>query len=435
MTQFECNRNGKLVECPGCGYNPGDSRDVESHLGTWLYARAASMDPETVRRLNKSNLCELYLARKNQGPARTRVGYRSELKNRSRTPPKRSMPEALRDFSKLEVEGISTEVINATGTSIMAIPGVAAYCQNHKIIANTAQRFFVHLAYSIYVGHETKQMDVEFSENSLCIGVGDDVMRIDDVRPFGVLWRASLDAGLSLKDALVYIFFAHDLVRPAIIHAIANIVKLERHKPDADYLATLLNRVLRRHAPNSKKIPKKKDALQLGSTQTRAHLYGGTAVSRRKLRNQWSVVHDMVEELVTLVAKDCKYSEVTSAIASHGIEGMGVVTGYWINHFARLLTPSSSGVVMKGTIVIDPDGCRQLYSMGEGSKALTLLGVTKQNAHTALPALCRAVESLSEAIGYPKTVTEAQIVISACESHRRNGLKKVRGSICRRAGL
>ena len=150
------------------------------------------------------------------------------------------MPEALRDFPKLEVEGISAEVINATATSIMAIPGVAAYCQNHKIIANPAQRFFVHVAYSIYVGHETKLMDVEFSENSLCIGVGDDVMRIDDNRPFGALWRASLEAGLSLKDALVYIYFAHDLVRPAIINAIANIVKLERHKPGMAWSAKFL---------------------------------------------------------------------------------------------------------------------------------------------------------------------------------------------------
>ena len=34
---------------------------------------------------------------------------------------------------------------------------------------------------------------------------------------------------------------------------------------------------------------------------------------------------------------------------------------------------------MKGFIVMDPAGCRQLYGMGEGSAALSLLGVTAPN--------------------------------------------------------
>ena len=47
------------------------------------------------------------------------------------------------------------------------------------------------------------------SENSVLLGVGDDVRRIDDVAPFGELWRVMLGVGLSLRHRLQWLFVAH----------------------------------------------------------------------------------------------------------------------------------------------------------------------------------------------------------------------------------
>ena len=82
--------------------------------------------------------------------------------------------------------------------------------------------FFVHLAYSILIVSTLQKYGMEMSANTVCIGVGSDVLKIDDVAPFVQLWRACAMAGMTWQERVVYIYWAHDLVRPYMVKAVAN---------------------------------------------------------------------------------------------------------------------------------------------------------------------------------------------------------------------
>ena len=60
--------------------------------------------------------------------------------------------------------------------------------------------------------------------------------KIDDVAPFVHLWKASAIAGMKWHERVVYIYWAHDLVRPYMVRAVANSLLLEQQPATADYI-------------------------------------------------------------------------------------------------------------------------------------------------------------------------------------------------------
>lgn len=421
-------------------------------------ARSGSKTAEDVVRLNASR-CEAYLRRSQGGPTRTRVGYRTELatrdfrtscRPRSRSPvakiplaqeismahsipAPRRMPQALTEYRTIERGGISAALITEATDWLMSIPAVSHFCDRRGVRQVAAKKFFVHVAYSIHAMGSLRLLGGEASENTLLIGVGPDIQHIDDVKPFGILWKNIMAAGLSVADGITYIQVAHDLVRPGIVHALANVVLVEGAPPEKEYVKSVLQRLLRRHAGAKRRTDQ--DMLHLNKTQTRAHQYAGTAILNQKLKNHWDQLRTMSRTLADDVRQEQSFGQLAEHVAAVGLPGMQNSAGYWTNHLIRLFTSEFSGIKLPGRIPMDTAGRKNLLSMGEGSQALKLLGITSANVDTQLPQLCRAVEALASAVGRPCTVTEPQMVVAACESHRRGGLTAQTGGIRRRYGL
>ena len=108
---------------------------------------------------------------------------------------------------------------------------------------NAATRFLLHTTYSALALNADK--NIMATEHTVCIGV--DSKRIDDVACYHELWESLRKSGLSLEDGVTYVQYAHDLVRPHLVHALSNFILLEKHEPTADYMADLTQRLVRRH--------------------------------------------------------------------------------------------------------------------------------------------------------------------------------------------
>ena len=274
---------------------------------------------------------------------------------------------------------------------------------------------------------------MELSEHTVCIGVGSDVSKIDDVSPFVHLWKASAIAGMKWHERVVYVFWAHDLVRPRMIMAVANSLLLEQQPATVEYIKGLLPRLFKRNA--IAKRPAGQDRLHLGSSFTRAHMFAGTAILNKKLEC-WHRVEKLAGEIVHLIGNGCTYSELTDKIAEAGLPGQQSATGYWTNHLARILTPGFTTSDLPGSVDIDPVGMKRLLGMGEGAcDGLAVLGIDAANSTEALPRLCRTVEWLSRRVGREVKCTVPQIVVACCESHRRGALRICPVTIGRRTGL
>ena len=218
-----------------------------------------------------------------------------------------------------------------------------------------------------------------------------------------------------------------------MVKAVANILLLEQQPPTAAYVKKLLARLFRRNGVL--KRPAGQDRLRLGSSQTRAHTFAGTAVLDKKLQC-WHKVEQLAVDIVELVGKGCTYSQLTDKIAEAGLAGQRSAKGYWTNHLARLLTPGFANVTLPGVVDMDPLGIQRLLGIGEGaSDGLAVLGISAANSGEALPRLCRTVELLSQRVGRAVTCTVPQIIVACCESHRRGGLVQQPEKIGRRKGL
>ena len=85
-------------------------------------------------------------------------------------------------------------------------------------------RFFVLEAISVRV----VALGGLLSENTLAIGIGEDVQRIYDVECLTHLWRAALGAGHGFASACGWVVAGHTLVRPCVVTSMGDIVTNER---------------------------------------------------------------------------------------------------------------------------------------------------------------------------------------------------------------
>ena len=76
-----------------------------------------------------------------------------------------------------------------------------------------ALRVFVLEAISV----RTVAMGGSLSENTLAIGIGEDVQQIDDVKCLTHLWRAALGAGRGFTSASGLAFAGHALLRFCVV--------------------------------------------------------------------------------------------------------------------------------------------------------------------------------------------------------------------------
>ena len=89
---------------------------------------------------------------------------------------------------------------------------------------------------------------LRFSEHTLGIAIGEAGMqRLDDVCCFAALWRSMMQNGLTKFDGLIWILVAHQLVRPAIIDALRNMVCFQRLVASQRNIEDVVTRLVRRH--------------------------------------------------------------------------------------------------------------------------------------------------------------------------------------------
>ena len=87
-----------------------------------------------------------------------------------------------------------------------------------------------------------------FSEHTVGIAIGEAGMhRLDDVCCFAALWRSMMQNGLTNFDCIMWILIAHQLVRPAIIDALRNMVCLQRLVASQRNIEDVVTRLVRRH--------------------------------------------------------------------------------------------------------------------------------------------------------------------------------------------
>ena len=332
----------------------------------------------------------------------------------------------------VERNGISGPLLQESLEWVGGLPPVAAYLATLPQKCRVAvRRFLVHICYSVHAVQTIKEHGGLLSENSLAIGVGEHVQLIDDVECLTRLWRATRVAGLGCDEGVTYLQFAHDLVRPNIVTALAHVVLLERAPPTRAYMAELLQRLVKRHGIG--KLQGSKDAMRLNRTQTRAHMFAGTGVLKRKLKPKtWPSLVKLSKAIVDLSKVNGTISQLADEVVASKLPGLRTKK-YWNLHLSRLFTPGFA-IQLPGSIEIDPKGIVLLHGMGEGSEALGLLNIDKHNANTEVPRLCNVVEGLCGRMGCQMQVTPAHMVVAACESHRRDGLRTSTAAIRRRPG-
>ena len=178
----------------------------------------------------------------------------------------------------------------------------------------------------------------------------------------------------------------------------------------------------------------KHDAFKLASTQTRAGGYAGTAIIGKKLKPKtWPKLTDLSKTIVSAILDKTTFSALVRKAQAAKLPGL---TGkYWPPHLLRFFTPGFSHITLPGNITMDKLGLSLLLDMGEGARELEMLGITPANAEIEIPRMCGLVNNLASRVGASLHITASQLVVCACESSRRNGLKETTGAICRRRGL
>jgi len=102
------------------------------------------------------------------------------------------------------------------------------------------------------------------------------------VRCFKDLWDRTREIGLTWSERVTYVQFAHDLVQPHLVSAVANFVRLEQQPPTAMYMRGIFRRLVRRHG--LRKGSEKRDAFRLASIMPRAGQYCGPKILNQKLK-------------------------------------------------------------------------------------------------------------------------------------------------------
>ena len=280
------------------------------------------------------------------------------------------------------------------------------------------------------ISARTVAMGGSLSENTLAIGIGEDVQQIDDVKCLTHLWRAALGAGHGLTSASGWAFAGHTLVRPCVVTSMGDILTNGRRRATRSDAKNVTERVVRRHG-----VSAVGDRLNLGAIFPRSASYAGTAIMGRHLR-RWKRVESMSVELVAAVGAGTTLSDLADKIAAHDLDGMRAGTGYWCLHWARLFTEDFAGMKVPGlAVTVDGPCMRRLLEMGDGVMALTLLGINRENVAEELPRLCVVMTALAARLQCPRVVRLAQAVVAACEAHRRGALARRSGGLMRRAGL
>ena len=85
------------------------------------------------------------------------------------------------------------------------------------------------------------------SENTLAIGIGEDVQQIEDVKCLTHLWRAVLGAGHGFTSACGWAFAGLMLVRPCVVTSMGDILTNGRRRATRSDAKSVTERVVRRH--------------------------------------------------------------------------------------------------------------------------------------------------------------------------------------------
>ena len=249
--------------------------------------------------------------------------------------------------------------------------------------------------------------------SSTCIGVGDLVKKIDDVKGHVAVYDAALKAGLSPVDAMTHVHYAHLMPAPHMLAAVATEIQDKGITADQSSLRQMWNSLVQRLG-----------APKLSILCPRAHLYVGQKKVREHLTKHKKVQMAM-QKIVSLIRSQGNLSEVFTAIAAADLPGARSAKGYWVINEGRYYSKRCSGMAVPGTLIEDDAALESCLKMGEGIK----LGRKGLQVHSVadLKRLARLIEAVCKKTGYAVSCSPLQATAAMCEATRRGCFRKEKG--------
>lgn len=251
------------------------------------------------------------------------------------------------------------------------------------------------------------------SAASTCIGVGDLVKKIDDVKGHVAVYDAAVKAGLSPLDALMHVHYAHLMPAPHMLTAVAMEIQDKGIPADETSVRNLW-----------KSLVKRLGTPKLGMLCPRSHLYVGPTKIREHLAKH-KAVQTAMQKVLSLIRSGGNLSEIFTAIAAANLPGARSASGYWVINEGRYFSKECCGMAVPGKLIEDNAALDLCLVMGEGirsgRKSLQV------NCVTDLKRLARLIEDVSKKTGYAVSCTPLQATAAICEANRRGCFTKKQG--------
>lgn len=351
-----------------------------------------------------------------------------------------SAPHALQHVARFQIErdGLQGNDLKDARSWIRQIPSVAQFLNMSHVNRPAAERHLVLVAYSA-VNAEI----IQPTDNTVVIGIGDDVQRIEDVAAFRELFAATANAGMSAEESTLWLLAAHNIPQPHFLSALSRLIAKECLKPSLQNIQTAVFGRLKRKLGSAPD-----DAYGVSSKYSHAWGYVGEEVLNKQLRN-YTVLCGLASELASMAlgrekkrgpsgaASAWTVEDVCRAIAQRQLAGLGGFKNYWVMNLARLFMPEIAAIPQFHPDAIETDAASMelMRNMGEGAVASSLLGVRHGTAFQDAKQACAVVRAVTAAVGRELRCTPAQLIVQCCESHRRGALTERSTAIRRRNGL
>ena len=443
-------RRSDNVSCPGCDKKFVLLQGLRRHLGKKLYAKydkglltaAACARRGSCLKILKRRMRVVPMKRPKRVGMRRVVVLRRPAKNIAVVSGRGGLhhiPPGIEDVTSMEANGVCKKTISDGVAVVRRIPCVAAYVEDETAAQKLAlYRFQFFVMYSLHATQCFAHRNLQFSESSLAIAIGDlGMSMLDDVRCFAVLYASLIASFDSLVDAVLWVMIAHMLVRPGLIEHLRNEVCSKGTRPTADGIAHVMTVLARRHGHVPSRMPpgqrtwRQVDVFSIASTQTLGAKYCGSHKVHAQL-SQYDKLKSIALKLASYRGQTVDFGDIVHAIGEVGLVCYAP-TGYWTVHLARVFLPGFGGITLLQGVRYTPECAHTLYNMGSGASSMILLGITEDNVYVRGRALCKCIAALGKRVGLDVSMDLSHLACAVCEAHRRNVLDT--GAFSRRAGL
>ena len=311
----------------------------------------------------------------------------------------------------VERDGLRGENLQSGLAWAAALTSVRSYIAKTGASAAAVHHFAALVAHSV----DVVEGPVGATPNvaSTCIGVGDLVQKIEDVKGYVAVYDAALKAGLSPLDALTHVHYAHLMPAPHLLSAAAREIQDKGIAADQTSVRNLWKSLVQRFG-----TPK------LGTSCPRSHLYVGPTKVREHLAKH-KAVQTAMQKVVSLIRSGGNLSDVFTAIAAANLPGARSASGYWVISEGRFYSKGCSGMAVPGHLIEDDAALEACLDMGRGIKVGRKS--LQVNSVADLKRLARFIEDVCKKTGYSVRCTPVQATAAMCEATRRGCFTKQQG--------